>query len=286
MLTYIAESILRVVKGMDKLGIAFQSPISRDDHVQSVKSLCVGKTKYYTLPPEIVNAIESLWVDGGFQECFRRAYEYQLNDSAPYYFENLSRLLVPGYVPTEQDVLRSRVATTSVVETAFRVGKLTYRLVDVGGQRTERRKWIQCFDDIRAVLFVSALNEYDMTLFEEERVNRLDESLNLFQTICNNKYFVRTTMILFLNKMDLFRDKILNSDRHLKLFFTQYTGPDQEVEAAAHFILHLFLERNLNKGRVIYPHFTTATDTSNIKVVLKVVLDAIVRENLEVKHLL
>ena len=42
-----------------------------------------------------------------------------------------------------------------------------YRVVDVGGQRSERRKWIQCFDDVRAVLFVCALSGYDMTLFED-----------------------------------------------------------------------------------------------------------------------
>ena len=43
----------------------------------------------------------------------------------------------------------------------------TDRVVDVGGQRSERRKWIQCFDDVRAVLFVCALSGYDMTLFED-----------------------------------------------------------------------------------------------------------------------
>ena len=43
----------------------------------------------------------------------------------------------------------------------------THRVVDVGGQRSERRKWISCFDDVRAVLFVCALSGYDMTLFED-----------------------------------------------------------------------------------------------------------------------
>ena len=177
----LAESIWRIVNGMDRLGIAFQNPINHD-HAQTIKLLRTRKS-YYTLPLEVVNAIDSLWADEGFQECFRRAYEYQLNDSAPYYFEHLPRLLAPGYVPNEQDVLRARVATTgSVVDTEFRAGRLTYKLVDVGGQRLERRKWMHCFNDVRAVLFVTALNEYDMRLFEEERVNRLEESLNLFQS--------------------------------------------------------------------------------------------------------
>jgi len=44
------------------------------------------------------------------------------------------------------------------------------RLFDVGGQRSERRKWIQCFDDIRALLFVAALSGYDMTLIEDPSI--------------------------------------------------------------------------------------------------------------------
>ncbi len=35
------------------------------------------------LPPNVVEAFFSLWQDGGVKECYRRAFEYQLNDSAP-----------------------------------------------------------------------------------------------------------------------------------------------------------------------------------------------------------
>ena len=99
---------------------------------------------------------------------------------------------------------------------------------------------------------------------------------------------MKTSIILFLNKMDLFRDKILNSDRHLRLFFEfpQYTGPDRDVDAACRFIQDLFLERNLKKSKIVYPHFTTATDTSNIKVVFNVVLQTIIHDSLEAANLL
>ena len=281
----VTVSMWLVVSAMDKLGIAFANLVNQD-HAQTIKSLYTSNTSLSTLPQEAVAAFESLWADGGFQECFRRAYEYQLNDSAPYYYENLPRLLAPGYVPNEQDVLRSRVVTTGITETIFRLRRLTYRLVDVGGQRTERRKWIHCFEDVRAILFVCDLNGYDMTLFEDGETNRLEESLNLFQTVCNNKLFFRTSIALFLNKVDLFRDKIQNSDHHLRLYFPQYTGPDRDVDSAAHFIQTEFKERNLNKSKIIFPHFTTATDTSNIKVVFKVVLETIINENLEAANLL
>ena len=55
---------------------------------------------------------------------------------------------------------------------------------------------------------------------------------------------------------------------------------------AARFIQSMFLERNLTKSKIIYPHFTTATDTSNIKAVMKLTLETITRENLEAANLL
>jgi hypothetical protein len=238
----LAASMRVVLNAMEKLGIPYANQASQE-HARVILSLSNSLSSYETFPPEVTTAFIRLWRDAGVQECFSRAYDYQLNDSAPYYFENMDRLLREDYVPDEQDVLRSRVQTTGIIETSFRVKQLTYRVVDVGGQRSERRKWIQCFDDVRAVLFVCALSGYDMTLFEDGKTNRLEESLNLFQAICNNKFFVKTSMILFLNKADLFRDKITNSDRHLRLYFTQYTGlspsrtvhhPQSLVDRAVH----------------------------------------------------
>jgi GTPase SAR1 family protein len=278
-------SIRAVVTGLGKLGIHLGNP-SNKAHAEAVSSYPTPIPAGSTLPDELAVSIKELWKDSGVQDCFLRAYEYQLNDSAPYFFKSIDRILSPSYVPSEQDVLRSRVVTTGIIETTFRVNKLIYRMVDVGGQRSERRKWIQCFDDVRAVLFICALSGYDMTLFEDNKTNRLEESLNLFHAICNNKFFTKTSMILFLNKVDLFRDKINDSDRQLRLFFPQYTGPDKDVDAAGKFIKQQFESRNMNRGKIIYVHFTTATDTGNIQVVFKVVLETIIRENLEAAQLL
>ena len=276
----VLTSVGIVLKAMERLNIELQNP-SNKTHASAVLKFPVPLESGAVIPPEIGEAIKSLWRDGGFQECFKRAYDYQLSDSAPYYFERMDEILDSGYTPNEQDVLRSRVQTTGVVETSFRDGKVTYKLFDVGGQRSERRKWIHCFDDVKAVLFVAALSGYDMTLFEDDATNRMEESLNLFQAICNNKFFERTSMILFLNKMDLFSEKIEKSDRHLRLFFPRYTGPDNNVPAAQDFVEKEFLARNMKKGKIVFPHFTTATDSGNIRVVFKVVLETIIRENLE-----
>ncbi|KAK2819509.1 hypothetical protein Q7C36_021155 [Tachysurus vachellii] len=202
------------------------------------------------------------------------------------FFDNMTRIVSPDYVPTEMDVLRVRIRTTGVIETQFKVKHLVFRLYDVGGQRTERRKWISCFEDVRAVLFVVSLSGYDMTLVEDPSMNRLQESLRLFSSICNNVFFRSTSMILFMNKIDLFQEKILHSGRHLRYYLPLYRGADCDVDSAARFIASMFVSQNAMPRKLIYYHFTTATDTSNVQVVFQVVMDTIMKENLEAVSLL
>lgn len=195
-------------------------------------------------------------------------------------FENIERICGEKYIPTPRDVLRARVRTNGIIETNFQLNDTIISMYDVGGQRSERRKWIQCFEDVRAVLFVVALSGYDMTLLEDNNVNRLEESLNLFEQIVNNRWFKEASFVLFLNKLDLFRDKIMASKRHLRYFFPDYKGPDKNIDEAALFIQNKFLMRNYNSVKVICPHFTTATDTANVQTVFQVVMETVIKENL------
>ena len=73
----------------------------------------------------------------------------------------------PEYRPSDQDILRCRAKTTGIIETTFPLGSITYRMVDVGGQRSERKKWIHCFDNVTAILFVVAISGYDQCLAED-----------------------------------------------------------------------------------------------------------------------
>lgn len=97
-----------------------------------------------------------------------------------------------------------------------------FRMFDVGGQRSERKKWIHCFEGVNAIIFCVALSGYDLVLAEDEEMNRMIESMKLFDSICNSKWFVETSIILFLNKKDLFEEKIVRSP--LTICFPEYTG--------------------------------------------------------------
>lgn len=133
------------------------------------------------LPRDVSDAIRTLWRDPAIKEAVSRSREFQLNDSAIYYFNAIDRMSTPNYLPTDQDILRSRVKTTGITETTFKVGELTYKLFDVGGQRSERKKWIHCFENVTALVFLVSLSEYDQMLYEDESVVSND-SLLLFRT--------------------------------------------------------------------------------------------------------
>merc|ERR1711988_1230494 len=135
------------------------------------------------LTPELGDLMEKMWEDDSTEEAFERKNEFQLNDSADYYFKDIERISKPDYLPTEQDVLRSRVRTTGIVQSDFVIKGVNFSMFDVGGQRNERRKWIHTFDNVNAVIFVAALSEYDQVLYEDESMNRMDEALSLFDQI-------------------------------------------------------------------------------------------------------
>jgi guanine nucleotide-binding protein G(i) subunit alpha len=127
--------------------------------------------------------------------------------------------------------------------------KLSPSMFDVGGQRSERKKWIHCFEAVKSIIFCVSLSEYDQVLLEESRQNRMMESLVLFESVVNSRWFLRTTIILFLNKIDVFRQKIKKIP--LERYFPDYGG-GTDVNKAAKYILWRFNQTNRAKLS-IYP---------------------------------
>jgi len=223
------------------------------------------------LTPAIGKDIKTLWSDPAIRATYARSAEFQLNDSAAYYFDSVDRLVAPDYTVSQEDVLRSRTKTTGIIETEFDVQGTHFRMVDVGGQRSERKKWMYCFQDVTAVIFCVAMSEYDLKLYEDDTTNRMHESLKLFKEICNTKWFASTSMILFLNKKDIFAEKIKKID--LNVCFPEYTG-GLDYDQASEFVRDTFLQQNETKKQ-IYHHLTCATDTKNVEIVFLAVRDSI-----------
>jgi len=230
-----------------------------------------------TIDQTLAQHIDALWHDPGIQTTYACRAKYQLTDSAAYFLDMIRTIGQPGYVPTQQDVLRSRVRTTGIVENEFDIENNKFKMFDVGGQRNERKKWIHCFENVTAILFVAAISEYDQVLYEDENTNRMHEAVQLFDEICNSQWFLHTSMMLFLNKRDLFADKIVKVP--LTVCYPEYDGKNT-YEEASDYIRTVFESRNRAKDKVIYPHITCATDTDNVAAVFNAVKDIIIRQSL------
>ena len=115
-------------------------------------------------------------------------------------------------------------------------------------------------------MFLTAISEYDQLLREDNRTNRMKESVNLFNTILNYQWFMTTAVVLFLNKKDLLEEKIQSGKSPVSKYFPDCTA--NSYESAVDFFRQLFIDQNPNpEVRDIYPHVTCATDSKNIKVV-------------------
>ena len=154
-------------------------------------------------------------------------------------------------------------------------------MYDVGGQRNERRKWIHVFDNVQAVIYVTALSEFDRILWEDDSQNRMVESLELFSNICKEKAFSGTSIILFLNKRDLFEKKIKDVPIQSISHFSDYQGKPCSYDDGVKFFTEKF-EAKSNKDamrRDIFTHVTCATDTNQIKFVFEACQEIILQSN-------
>ncbi|KAM6902285.1 guanine nucleotide-binding protein subunit alpha-14-like [Xenentodon cancila] len=275
------QNIIAAIKSLIEAMKTLQIHYVDDQNIGLAQKLSqVDETQdFQVLESWQVDAIKRVWNDHGIQKCYERKREFQLSDSAKYYLSDMDRISASLYIPTLQDILRVRVPTTGIIEYPFDLSKVIFRMVDVGGQRSERKKWIHCFENVTSVIFLAALSEYDQVLFESNTDNRLNESLALFKTILSYRWFEESSTILFLNKTDLLQEKITKS--HLATYFPEYTGPQGDAESAKKFILKMYVERHCGRHKPLYSHFTCATDTENIRIVFKAVKDTLLQDNLE-----
>ncbi|CZR62251.1 probable G protein alpha subunit GNA-3 [Phialocephala subalpina] len=265
-----------LIGAMRQFGIQPRNPanVEYSDYLSEYQ---VDPNPHTPLSPMVATAIISLWADGSIETLMERQSEFYLMDSAPYFFEEAERIAAPEYIPVEADVLRARTKTTGIYETRFTMGSLSIHMFDVGGQRSERKKWIHCFENVTSIIFCVALSEYDQVLLEESNQNRMMESLVLFDSVVNSRWFMRTSIILFLNKVDLFRQKLGRSP--LSNYFPDYSGGN-DINRASKYLLWRF--NQVNRAHLnLYPHLTQATDTSNIRLVFAAVKETILQNALK-----
>lgn len=241
--------------------------------------------------------LKALWADPGVQKAWDQRSSFQIVESVSYYFDAIDRIMAADYLASQQDMLLSRVRTSGIVEEKYLIDDAQFVMYDVGGQRNERKKWIHCFDDVTAVIFVAALSEYDQSLYEDANTNRMTEAIDLFDEICNNRFFENSSMILFLNKKDLFEKKIKKVQINSVKDFADYPHgvctcghgyPNDDEpctcgmqEFGRDYFLTKFIAVKNDEDKEVYHHVTCATDTGNVKHVFNACKDIILKGNLK-----
>ncbi|KAJ3350593.1 guanine nucleotide-binding protein subunit alpha [Entophlyctis luteolus] len=155
-------------------------------------SFCFGFDE--SVPEEVADAIRIIWKDPGITHFS--------------FMESIDRIMASTFVPTDSDILNTRIMTTTITETKFKIQHVSFRVFDVGGQRAERKKWIPYFDDVDTIIYMVAISAYDQVLVEDNTTNRLVEAMTLFSSIVNHPIFASTAIIIFMNKIDIFKNKL------------------------------------------------------------------------------
>uniref|UniRef100_A0A1I7XRD9 Guanine nucleotide-binding protein G(s) subunit alpha n=1 Tax=Heterorhabditis bacteriophora TaxID=37862 RepID=A0A1I7XRD9_HETBA len=300
----IRDSMQVILRAMDEIDpkVTIDDPSTQESREYILTTASDPEFEY---PQEFYEHVKRCWVDKGVLACFERSSEYQLIDCAKYFLDKVDVVRQPNYDPSEQDILRCRVMTTGIFETKFEVDKVRFHMFDVGGQRDERRKWIQCFNDVTAIIFVCASSSYNLVLWEDATQNRLRESLALFKNIWNNRWLKTISVILFLNKQVSYYYAVLRSIKAkrylLESYFPEFANyqlpsdavfdaaDDKDVVRAKYFIRGEFLRISTAAGdgrHHCYPHFTCAVDTENIRRVFNDCRDIIQRIHLRQYELL
>lgn len=218
--------------------------------------------------------VERVWT-GVETEDELRIRQYQMADHLRYFVGSPSKFAQvcdDDYIPSKTDVLRTRLPTSSVREHRIIVkgnlkSKTRFVFFDVGGQKRHRGEWLSLLHDKQYVVFFASLAEYNEKLEEDDKTNRLFESIALFQQIVHEMRDKNKSYILMLNKEDLFNDKFIHGQIKLSDYYPDYIGSDTDPDEAKQFIKSLFLKGIEHEQ--IFTRFTTAIDERNIKSVFE-----------------
>ncbi|KAJ3568897.1 hypothetical protein NP233_g5415 [Leucocoprinus birnbaumii] len=134
-----------------------------------------------------------LWQDPGVREVLKRR-KIRLEEASGFFLNDLQRVSSLRYMPSDDDVLKARLKTVGVAEYRFemevpmsRDTGTEWRIVDVGGSRSQRPTWAPFFDDVDAIIFLAPISAFDQVLSEDRTVNRLEDSVLLWKAVCSNK---------------------------------------------------------------------------------------------------
>ena len=241
---------------------------TEEDTTSGAKPQPKGKTK------ELLKLAEEIWCNENLQDLFKDQlcdYGVRITDADGYFLKRIKKMNSPSYIPTDDDLLHMRQVTDGVEEFKFTYRSCDFTVIDVGGRKAERRKWINLFSRANMIIYCASLVDYDLALEEDTSVNSMVESLSVFESVVNLTYFQDTPLLLFLNKKDLLSKKVKAVS--LVEHFPDYKGPDDNPHEIVGYIKSKFLHKIKDKSRPVKVHIICATNTRDVKKAFEISLD-------------
>ncbi|KAJ3304739.1 hypothetical protein HDV03_002424 [Kappamyces sp. JEL0829] len=223
------------------------------------------------ITPEILAKTKAAWSEGTVRGIFESG-KVLLPDTTSYFMDSIDRILAPSYSPTNSDILNLRTVTQSVSDTVFQVDGQRLHVLDVSGLSHHRNGWMSYFEDVHSVIFVASLSSYDQMMVEEPDVNRMVDSIVLFEEMVNHKMLKNKFFILFLNKKDLYEQKIRRKD--IVNYFPNYKGKKGSLSQGIKYFEAKFRDQNKFPKEIV-THITCCTDSEIMKVIIQGVLTSI-----------
>ncbi|MCJ1381068.1 hypothetical protein MMC17_004177 [Xylographa soralifera] len=218
-----------------------------------------------------IRAVKVFWEDSSVKEVMYQQ-GYRKNDNLDYYLNELERLIDVNYVPSAQDALYLWIETTGICSQRMEIDQVTYNISDVGGHHTERKKWIHAFKNVDCIIFTVALSDYNTVT--HGNATALHESLTLFESIVNSKWFTKSPCFLVFTKRDLFNKK-LEFDP-LWNYFPSYEGGDNN-ENAYRYLTEPF--EKLKQKREIPFHILSASSVTSAGTIVRSIHEYLLRIN-------
>merc|ERR1712204_58800 len=119
-------------------------------------------------------------------------------------------------------------------------------------------------------------------MFEDSTQTKMEDAMQLFEETIGNKIFKQTPIILLLNKMDLFANKIKGLPITIDPTFDDFDGSNAyDYKQTTAFIQKKFKAVNSSCDRMMYVHLTCALNEENVSSVFKGIDHMIVRNSLK-----
>lgn len=198
------------------------------------------------LTVEVAHEIKALWDDPTLKTTYKKSNSIGLGDNASFFLDSAERIAKTDYIPTDEDLLKSRIRTTGISSIHFKINnKIRTQLVDVGGQKCERAKWEKCFKGVQYVIFVISLSDFDQFMFEDDTIRRTQDSIDLFKSVANSQVFANKPIFIVFNKKDLFERKLKEYPSEFKETYPDFKGDINNVEQCIEHVKERFLSQLL-----------------------------------------